>query len=250
MALRGPREGIWCDPAGVARWCAPLSANAAGIPIQAFAATMNTNGNANATLIMTTNETTTTTIDGLIFDCDGTLADTMPLHWEAWQKVTRRHGVVFTEERFYALGGVPSRHILAMLKDEQGLAIDPIAVAKEKEHVYLETLHHVGPIDRVVDIARAHHGRVPMAVASGGTQAVITRVLEHLGIRDLFHAVVTSEHVERQKPAPDIFLEAARRIGVPAARCRAFEDTDLGMQAIRSAGMDAIDVRELLAAGR
>jgi beta-phosphoglucomutase family hydrolase len=184
---------------------------------------------------------------GLIFDCDGTLADTMPLHWVAWQKVTARHGVHFTEDRFYALGGVPSRHILAMLRDEQGLSIDPLAVAKEKEHAYLETLHQVGPIDQVVAIAREHRGRVPMAVASGGTQKVINDVLVHLGIRDWFQAVVTSEDVIHQKPAPDIFLEAARRIGVAPERCRAFEDTDLGMQAIRAARMDAIDVRHMLA---
>ena len=185
-------------------------------------------------------------IQGLIFDCDGTLADTMPLHWKAWKEVTARHGVHFTEERFYALGGVPSRHILAMLRDEQKLNIDPLAVAKEKEQAYLELLHHVGPIEQVLSIAQAHHHKLPMAVASGGTRHVINEVLVHLNIRDLFAAVVTSEDVVHQKPAPDIFLEAARRIGVPAQFCRAYEDTDLGLQAIRSAGMEAIDVRELL----
>ena len=171
----------------------------------------------------------------------------MPLHWRAWQNVTARHGVHFTEERFYALGGVPSRHILAMLRDEQLLAIDPLAVAKEKENAYLEFLHHVGPIEQVVSIAREHHGRLPMAVASGGTRHVINEVLVHLGIRDLFGAVVTSEDVVHQKPAPDIFLEAARQLGVLPQHCRAYEDTDLGMQAIRSAGMDAVDVRLMLA---
>jgi beta-phosphoglucomutase family hydrolase len=185
-------------------------------------------------------------IRGLIFDCDGTLADTMPLHWKAWQKVTARHGVHFTEERFYLLGGVPSRHILAMLKKEQGLAIDPLAVAKEKELRYLETLKYVGPVEAVVQIARAQYGRLPMAVASGGTREVIESVLQHLGIRQLFTAVVTSEDVLHQKPAPDIFLEAARRIGVAPEYCRAYEDTDLGMQAIRAAGMEAVDVRPLI----
>ena len=183
-------------------------------------------------------------IKGLIFDCDGTLADTMPLHWEAWRTVTERHGVLFTEERFYALGGVPSRHILEMLRTEQGLAIDPIAVSREKEMTYLKVLHLVRPIDRIVDIARTHQGRVPMAVASGGTHHVIEQVLAQIGIRDLFDAVVTSEDVVHQKPAPDIFLEAARRIGVEPRYCRAYEDTDLGLQAIRAAGMDAIDVRQ------
>ena len=185
------------------------------------------------------------TIEALIFDCDGTLADTMPLHWQAWRKVTARHGVHFTEDRFYALGGVPSRHILATLREEQGLGIDPLAVAKEKELAYLELMHQVGPIHEVVAIAREHHGRLPMAVASGGTGPIIHQVLVHLGLRKMFAAVVTSEDVVLQKPAPDIFLEAARRLGVRPECCRAYEDTDLGMAAIRAAGMDAVDVREL-----
>jgi beta-phosphoglucomutase-like phosphatase (HAD superfamily) len=186
-------------------------------------------------------------IHGLIFDCDGTLADTMPLHWRAWQVVTARHGFVFPEERFYALGGVPTTEIFELLIAEQGiLGKDIRALAKEKEAAYTPLMVDVRRIDLVVDIALAHHGRVPMAVASGGLQHVIVQVLEQLGIRQLFAAVVTSEHVARNKPAPDIFLEAARRIGVAPERCRAYEDTDLGMQAIRAAGMEAVDVREML----
>jgi len=185
------------------------------------------------------------TIKALIFDCDGTLADTMPLHWRAWQQVSTRHQFEFSEDRFYSLGGVPSRHILGMLRDEQGLAIDPIAVAKEKELAYLELMQEVGPIHEVVSIAREQHGKLPMAVASGGTRLVIEKVLTHVGIREFFAAVVTSEDVANQKPAPDIFLEAARLLGVEPQHCRAFEDTDLGMQAIRSAGMDAVDVRTM-----
>lgn len=183
----------------------------------------------------------------LIFDCDGTLADTMPLHWQAWQVIQRRHSFDFPEDRFYSLGGVPSRDILAMLKAEQRLEINPIAVALEKEETYLKTLAEVEPIHAVVEIAHSHHGLLPMAVASGGTRRVIELVLEHLQIRNLFGAVVTSEDVPHQKPAPDIFLEAARRLGVDPASCRAFEDTDLGLQAIRAAGMEPVDVRLLYA---
>jgi HAD superfamily hydrolase (TIGR01509 family) len=184
-------------------------------------------------------------IQGLIFDCDGTLADTMPLHWKAWQIITRKYELNFPEDRFYAMGGVPSRDILRMLSHEQGRELDPLKASTEKESAYLETLHQVGPIHAVVEIARAHHERLPMAVASGGTRFVIEKVLVHLGIRNLFAAVVTSEDVTHQKPAPDIFLEAARRIGVAPAHCRAYEDTDLGLTAIRSAGMEAVDVRKL-----
>jgi beta-phosphoglucomutase family hydrolase len=185
-------------------------------------------------------------IKGLVFDCDGTLADTMPLHWVAWQTVTGRHGITFPEDRFYSLGGVPSRDILKMLREEQKLGIDPLQVSHEKEQEYLKIMASVGPIHEVVEIAREHAGKLPMAVASGGVKPIIEKVLIHLGIRDLFSAVVTSEEVVNQKPAPDIFLEAARRIGVAPENCRAFEDTDLGLQAIRSAGMDAVDVRTLL----
>jgi beta-phosphoglucomutase-like phosphatase (HAD superfamily) len=186
-------------------------------------------------------------LKGLIFDCDGTLADTMPLHWRAWQLITQRHQLRFPEDRFYSLGGVPSRDILKLLATEQGRTLDNIAVAHEKEEVYLPLMAEVEPIHVVVEIAREHYGKIPMAVASGGTQPIILAVLEHLKIRHLFGAVVTSEMVQHQKPAPDIFLEAARRIGVDPRSCRGYEDTDLGLQAIRSAGMDAVDVRTLLA---
>src|SRR5215211_6993546 len=179
-------------------------------------------------------------IEGIIFDCDGTLADTMPLHWRAWQVITARHRLHLPEARFYALGGVPSRDILRMLSLEQGIPLDHLAVAREKECEYLPLIAQVEPINIVVGIARKHHGKIPLAVASGGTRKIIEQVLAHLGIRQLFDAVVTSEDVVNQKPAPDIFLEAARRIGVAPQFCRAYEDTDLGMQAIRTAGMEAI----------
>ena len=183
---------------------------------------------------------------GLIFDCDGTLADTMPLHWRVWQDLARKHGFQITEERFYAFGGVPSRDILKTLCQEQGLSLDYQAIAREKEAGYLALLSHVEPIHTIVGIARENFGKIPMAVASGGSRRVIEQVLKHLGIRQLFNAIVTNEDVTRQKPAPDIFLEAARRLGVPPQGCRAYEDTDLGLEAIRAAGMEAVDVRPLL----
>jgi beta-phosphoglucomutase family hydrolase len=186
---------------------------------------------------------------GLIFDCDGTLANTMPLHWRAWSLITQRHGLHFPQDRFYALGGVPSRDILRMLAEEQGRSLDHIAVAHEKEEAYLPLMAQVEPIHAVVEIAKANHGKVPLAVASGGTQKIICQVLDHLKIRHLFAAVVTSEMVKKQKPAPDIFLEAARLIGVAPKFCRGYEDTDLGMTAIRAAGMEAVDVRVMYGQG-
>ena len=142
---------------------------------------------------------------------------------------------------------MPSRDILKSLAKEQGRSLDHIAVAHEKEEAYLPMMAQIEPIHAVVEIARANHGKIPMAVASGGSQKIIGMVLDHLKIRHFFDAVVTNEMVKNQKPAPDIFLEAARRIGVEPKFCRAYEDTELGLKAIRAAGMEAVDVRELLA---
>lgn len=161
------------------------------------------------------------TPQGLVFDCDGTLADTMPVHWKAWNATMRAYGLSFSEERFYSLGGVSARAVIGMLSQEQGKAVD---------------------VQAVVEIARAHRGKTPMAVASGGTRMTVEGALNCLGILDWFQAIVTSDDVVNPKPAPDIFCEAARRMGVAPEQCRGYEDTPLGMQAIRAAGMEAVDV--------
>ena len=180
----------------------------------------------------------------LIFDCDGTLADTMPLHWRAWEETVRIYDLQFTEERFYALGGVPARNILSMLFVEQErVGLDAHVIAKEKEERYLRLLPEVRAIEPVVELARVCRGRVPLAVATGGSRPAIPLVLGALGILDWFGAVVTSQDVKNPKPAPDPFLEAARQLGVDPRRCRAYEDTDLGLASIRAAGMEAVDVR-------
>src|SRR6516165_12758332 len=126
-------------------------------------------------------------IRGIVFDCDGTLADTMPLHWRAWQVISARHRIHLPEERFYSLGGVPSRDILKILSAEQGLGLDHLAVAREKEAEYLPLIAQVEPINAVVGVARENFGKIPMAVASGGSRKIIGQVLEHLGIRSLFN---------------------------------------------------------------
>ena len=182
---------------------------------------------------------------GLIFDCDGTLVASMPLHWRAWDTVCKRQGIVFAEERFYAMGGVPSKKILGMLKTEQGLDFDPAQVSREKEEAYLPLMREVKLIEPVAEIARAHYGKIPLGVATGGRTQFIRPLLEGLGVMDWFDALVTSDDVENPKPAPDTFLKAAALMGVPAEDCRAYEDTNLGMEAIRAAGMEAVDVRTL-----
>jgi beta-phosphoglucomutase family hydrolase len=181
---------------------------------------------------------------GLIFDCDGTLADTMPAHYRAWTSMLDRYGIPFPEERFYAMGGMPTARIIRVLAAEAGVAVEDVdRMVHEKESAFLANLHAVRPLELVVAVAAEHRGRLPLAVASGGYRETITRTLDQLGIRGWFAALVTAEDTPRHKPEPDVFLEAARRLGVPAAACVVFEDTDIGLEAARRAGMAGVDVR-------
>ena len=186
--------------------------------------------------------------EGLIFDCDGTIVDTMPIHYAAWCSTTAKHGLVFPEDRFYALGGVSPFEVLRMLSEEQGIEIDSEAVTFQKEAKYMELIGDAGEIPEVMQIVRENHGKIPMAIASGGTHETVEGILQHCGIRHYFDAIVTSQDVENPKPAPDTFFEAARRINVAPEKCRAYEDADMGIKAIVAAGMEPIDVRDILAA--
>jgi len=188
---------------------------------------------------------------GLIFDCDGTLADTMPAHYRAWTAMLGRHGIPFTETRFYELGGMPTAKIIRLLSAECGVPVDDVeAMVAEKETAFLANLHAIRPLGPVVTIAAAFRGRLPMAVASGGYRETITRTLDQLGIRDWFAAMVVAEDTPRHKPEPDVFLEAARRLALPAEVCVVFEDTDIGLEAARRAGMASVDVRAWVGRGQ
>jgi beta-phosphoglucomutase-like phosphatase (HAD superfamily) len=181
--------------------------------------------------------------DALIFDCDGTLTDSMPVHFLCWQQVMGRHGIEFPEPRFYALGGMPSDKIISLLAGERRMTLDAARVAEEKEDAFLDLLHLLKPIDWVVQIAREQRGAKRLAVASGGIRRVIEAQLRQIGCFDWFQAIVTAEDTSGHKPEPDVFLEAARRLGVEPSRCCVYEDADLGVEAARRAGMDCVDVR-------
>ncbi len=184
-------------------------------------------------------------IQALIFDNDGTLVDTMPAHFIAWQRSLARHGIQLSEERFYTLGGTPPWRIAKLLAEEQGVEVDVAEVAADKVDEFLRLLDMVRPIEPVIEIARAHRGKLPLAVASGTTRPVLDRVHRRLGLAGWFDAIVTSEDTARHKPDPDVFLEAARRLDVPPDACRVYEDSDLGIEAARRAGMSVVDVRSL-----
>lgn len=181
---------------------------------------------------------------GLIFDCDGTLADTMPLHLRCWQRAMRELGGDLTADEFWDFAGVPTRTIIALLNQRHGFAIDPVSGGALKERYYVELVHEVKPIAEVVQVVEAWRGRLPMAVATGGELDIVTRTLRTISLLDTFDAIVSADDVQHGKPAPDIFLEAARRLEVEPARCVVFEDADHGVTAALAAGMTVIDIRK------
>jgi HAD superfamily hydrolase (TIGR01509 family) len=185
---------------------------------------------------------------GFIFDLDGTLADTMPAHYRAWMVTAKLYGLHFPEDLFYGLGGMPTRKIAAMLVEQARVDADPIEVATHKEQTFVASLSTPGiiqPIAPVVEIARAHRAEGRLAIASGGQRHLVERTLAMIAIADWFSVVLCSEDTTRHKPEPDVFLEAARRLGVAPIDCTVYEDTDIGLEAARRANMKGVDVRPL-----
>jgi HAD superfamily hydrolase (TIGR01509 family) len=184
---------------------------------------------------------------GLIFDCDGTLVDSMPLHYQTWVTVLRRHGLEFPEARFYEWAGVPVDEIVGRLAREQGRTVDARAVAAERDSLFHSLpASDLRPVAAVVEIARRFRGQLPLAVATGSTRTSAEASLRAIGILDWFDAVISSHEAGPPKPAPDVFLLAAKRIGVAPADCVAFEDGDAGLVSARAAGMHVVDIRPWL----
>jgi beta-phosphoglucomutase-like phosphatase (HAD superfamily) len=176
---------------------------------------------------------------GYIFDLDGTLVDTMPLHYSAWEEALRRAGLTgkLDEKYFYELGGVPSRKVAALLGAHHGLKLDPVKVYKEKESMFKGSPQKLELIGPVTEFARKVSRTRPVAIASGGTRDVVLSTLGKTGLGSLFPVVVTADDVEHGKPAPDMFLLAARLMGVPPERCLVIEDGQPGVRAAEAAGM-------------
>ena len=183
---------------------------------------------------------------GLIFDCDGTLADTMPIHIQAWCDTFADYDISCPEAFLHAVKGMPARKIVERFNRLHDCRIDPVAFARQKNARAREKLHESRPIDPVVAIVKEYRGKLPMAVASGGTRENVLLTLDAIGLQEYFTAVLTSDDNVRPKPDPGIFIEAARRMEVTAARCQVFEDGDAGLEAARRAGMAATDVRAFI----
>jgi len=179
---------------------------------------------------------------GYIFDCDGTIADNMPLHYRAWSMAMADFGGEYPEELFYAWGGRPTAVIVGLLNEKYGLALDVDETVQRKEKYYLSLIPEVVPVPEVMEIVKSMHGTVPLSVASGGHRELVEATLDVFGIRDLFQAIVCAEDYERGKPHPEPFLLAAKLMSVPPEDCVVFEDSPIGIEAAKAANMAWVHV--------
>lgn len=184
---------------------------------------------------------------GYIFDCDGTLADSMPLHHEAWREALQAHGASFdyTAALFKSLAGVGHADTVRQLNEQFGDMMDPDAVTHDKERFFEQKMESLVALEEVAAWARKLHAAgARISVASGGPAVSVRRILKIIGLLDLFpdHCIVTQDDVKRSKPAPDIFLLAAKRMGVDPRQCIVLEDSHLGIAGAKAAGMDWLEI--------
>ncbi len=186
-------------------------------------------------------------IKGLIFDCDGTLVDSMPLHWDAWQETFKQFGLECPTSYLESHAGAPIMQTLKSymndFKIQQKIDLDEFVSIKHAKSI--EMLQDVKPIQEVVDVVLQYHGILPMAVASGGSRKNVLISLESIKVTDFFDTIITADDTIPGKPNPDIFLVAAKRMGVNPANCLVFEDGTMGILAAQRAGMRCFDVNTL-----
>jgi len=182
------------------------------------------------------------TFRAYLFDCDGTVVDSMPLHFLAWKQALGEWGSTIDEDLFYSWGGVPPVEIIERLNRMQGLQMPVTTVAERKENLYYSQLPELKPVPEVLEHIEAQHGRVPFAIVSGSSRESIIKSLTTVNLLDRFDLLVGSEDYTRSKPAPDVFLTAAERLGIAPKDCLVFEDTDMGIAGATAAGMASVRV--------
>ncbi len=180
--------------------------------------------------------------DAYLFDCDGTIADSMPLHLDAWNAALNPAGAHFQEDLFYAWAGRSTEQIVGLLNEQFGLQMDHREISKVKEERYFSFLPRIQPIPEVIAHIHEAYPRIPLAVVSGSPRESVLTTLRNFQLEDYFRCIVGAEDYTHGKPAPDPFLLAARQLGVAPERCLVFEDADLGIQSAEAAGMQWVKV--------
>jgi len=173
----------------------------------------------------------------LIFDLDGTLADTMPVHFMAYKNILINYGIVFTPELFATLAGIPALDTIRKLNFMFGTKMDPEDVGFLKEREYEKIMHKMEPVVPVTDIVKRYFGKMPMSVGTGGNKRLAWKTLEILELDKYFDILVSHEDVKQPKPDPETFLKCAQEMGVEPSECQVFEDGEPGIKAAVAAGM-------------
>jgi HAD superfamily hydrolase (TIGR01509 family) len=177
-----------------------------------------------------------------LFDCDGTIVDSMPIHYVAWNQTLAEWNCEFPEDLFYAWGGMPVAEIIATLNRNNGLQMPADVIAKRKEKMYFDNLPLLQAVPEVLEHIHLSHGEIPFAVVSGSTRVSVTASLKALNILDRFETLVCAGDYKHGKPHPEPFLMAAERLGVAPEHCLVFEDTEMGIQSATAAGMASVKV--------
>jgi len=181
----------------------------------------------------------------LIFDIDGTLANTMEIHFRAWNEALAPEGIEISSRYFYTdLGGIANRRIVEILNERYGTTMDADRIAEKKNNAFLRHLKDVKAIEPVANLARAMHGKLPLSLGTGEISSIARQVISAIGLADYFSVLVAADDVEQHKPHPETFLTCARQMGVEPEVCQVFEDSKNGIEAARRAGMMVTDVRE------
>ncbi|MGL5815902.1 HAD family hydrolase [Aeromonas sp.] len=175
--------------------------------------------------------------DALIFDMDGTLVDSMPLHLDAWEITSAEFGLPFDRAELNEYGGIPTRKIVAILAEQHGLNIDVEAFARRKIALYLEQIDKARVFPQMWELVKAYHGKVPMGIGTGSPRNQAEQILKSTGLDAYISVVVSADDVDNHKPHPDTFLRVAELLGANPANCLVFEDTRIGIQAGKAAGM-------------
>ncbi len=182
----------------------------------------------------------------LIFDLDGTLVDSMPLHFEAWKEVCAAKGLKFSEEEFYELAGVPTDRIIEILNKKNGTRFDIESISQLKEDTYLSKIDQLKPIGPVFELMKKYHGILPMSIGTGSPGRHSREAVKALGINKYIDILVSKNDVKEWKPNPETFLKCAKAMNIDPQYCQVFEDGDPGLQAAKSAGMIATDIRRYI----
>ncbi len=186
-------------------------------------------------------------VKGLIFDLDGTLIDSMPLHYEAYNHCLEPWGVHYPKELFLSRGGIPTQDTLLLIEEENNIKDFDLELALERKRTFVDTnLDKITLIEPVFDIVKSYYGKLPMAIGTGSNRATVTEMFEMFGLGEYIEHSVTATEVENYKPHPETFLKCAELIRVEPKDCVVFEDGAPGMKAARDAGMQLVDVTQYL----